>query len=59
MSGGPGEDGVEDDAAAIGQGVLVVAGCQAAPLLDDVDASLDDVAALVLERVVGDWSAAA
>src|SRR3954468_7559874 len=57
--GGPGEDGGRYDPAAVGQGVLVVAGGQGPPLLEDVEAAFDDVAAGVLERVVGHRPAAA
>jgi hypothetical protein len=55
----PGEDAGEDDGAAVGEGVLVVAGGDAAPLLEDVDTALDPGPALVLDGVVGDRSAAA
>ena len=40
---GPGEDGGQDDPAAVGQGVLVVAGGQGAPLLEHVEGAFDDV----------------
>ncbi len=43
----PGEDGGEDDAGAVGDGVLVVSGGQSAPLLVDVEGAFDDVAAFV------------
>src|SRR3954452_20050427 len=56
-SSGPGEDGGQDDAAAVGQGVLVVAGGQGAPLLEHVEAAFDDVPAGVLDRVVVDGAA--
>jgi hypothetical protein len=39
---------VEDGGGAVGQGQFVIAGGQASPLLDDVEAALDDVAALVV-----------
>jgi hypothetical protein len=43
----PEHDGGENDAPAVDRGVLVVAGRQAAPVLDPVEGSLDDVAILV------------
>jgi hypothetical protein len=49
----------QDDPAAVGQGVLVIAGGQSPPLLEDVEAAFDDVAAGVLERVVAHGPAAA
>src|SRR5690625_3860179 len=47
-------DRAEDDAAAVGQGELVVAGGQGAPLLEDVEGAFHDVAAFVGLGVVGD-----
>lgn len=50
--------GMEDDGRAVGQGELVVADGQAAPLLQGVEASFDDVAAFVGVLVVGDQPSA-
>src|SRR5690606_12245115 len=47
-------DRAEDAAAAVGQGELVVAGGQGAPLLEDVEGAFHDVAAFVGLGVVGD-----
>jgi hypothetical protein len=55
----PGEDCGEDDSASVGESELVVAGGQATPLLEGVEGSFDDVAALVGVGVEGGWSAAA
>ena len=55
----PGDDGVEDDRGAVGGGVLVVSGGEAAPLLEVAEAALDHVAVLVAGGVVADGSAAA
>jgi len=44
---------VEDDRGAVGDGEFVVAGGQAAPLFEQVDAAFDDVAAVVVARVEG------
>jgi hypothetical protein len=54
----PVDDGGEHDGAAVGDGVLVVAAGDAAPVLDAVEEALDDVAALVVLDVVADRSAA-
>lgn len=47
----PGQDGGEDDAAAVDDGVLVVLGGQGAPVLTGVEGALDDVAAAVGDLV--------
>jgi hypothetical protein len=51
------EGGCQDDAAAVGQGVLVVAGGDSAPLLEAVVAAFDGVAVLVDLGVEGRWPA--
>ena len=48
--GQPDGDGAEDGCGAVDDGEFVVAGGQAAPLLDGVEVSFDDVAALVVLR---------
>lgn len=55
----PGDDGVEDDGGAVDDREFVVPGRQASPLLQPTEAALDDVALFVVDRVVGDGSAAA
>ena len=44
----PEQDRGEDHAASVGMGVLVVAGGQAAPVLEPVEGAFDDVAVLVV-----------
>lgn len=52
-----GDDGCECHAAEVGQGVLVVAGGDSAPVLDRVEAAFDAVAVLVDVRVECWWPA--
>jgi len=52
-------DGVQDDGGAVGDGEFVVAGGQAAPLLDGVESALDHVAPLVIGGVEGRWAPSA
>ncbi|ANY06160.1 hypothetical protein AFB00_07445 [Pseudonocardia sp. HH130630-07] len=47
----PGDDCLQDGAAAEGQGELVVTGGQPAPLLDVAEPALDDVAVSVVDRI--------
>ena len=54
----PHDDGGEDETTSIDQSVLVVAGGQAAPVLEDVEGALDDVASLVVLGVEVDRPAA-
>jgi hypothetical protein len=44
----PEDDRGQDHAAAVDDGLLVVAGGQAAPVLESIDGALDDVAVLVV-----------
>ncbi|ANY05836.1 hypothetical protein AFB00_05445 [Pseudonocardia sp. HH130630-07] len=55
----PGDDCLQDGAAAEGQGELVVTGGQPAPLLDVAEPALDDVAVSVVDRIECGRSAAA
>ena len=55
----PEQGGGQDDAASVDQDVLVVAGGQAAPVLELVERSLDDVAVAVAAGVEVDRSATA
>src|SRR5215204_4142002 len=57
LSRQPHGDGAEDEGSSVDGGELVVAGGDAAPLLVVVERALDDVAALVGDRVEGRWSA--
>jgi hypothetical protein len=52
-------DRCEDDASAVDEGVFVVAGGEASPVLDVVEGAFDDVAVLVVGDVEGDGSPAA
>ena len=56
---GEDDDGGEEDTAEVGAGVLVVPGCDAAPLLEPAEAALDGVALAVALRVERGWSAPA
>ena len=53
----PGDGSGEDDGATVGDGVLVVAGGQTAPLLEQAEGAFDDVAPPIPVCVVGDRSA--
>ena len=57
--GCPDSDGAQDSGCAVDDGEFVVAGGQATPLLDDVEAAFDDVAALVVCGIECRRSAAA
>src|SRR5215210_6572312 len=57
LSRQPHGDGAQDDGSSVDGGELVVTGGDAPPLLVVVERALDDVAALVGDRVEGWWSA--
>jgi len=52
------DDGGQGDAAEVGQGVFVVAGGDAAPLIEPVEAAFDGVAVAVGLGVEGWWAPA-
>ena len=54
--GQPERDCSEDGGGAVDDGEFVVSSGRASPLLDDVEAAFDDVAALVVCGVEGWWA---
>ena len=56
---GPGDDGVEDGCGAVDGGEFVVAGGQAARLLEVTEAAFDDIAVAVVGGVEAGWPATA
>lgn len=55
---GPLDGGVEQDCGAVDGHVFVVAGGEAAPLLDAAESACDDIAVLLVDAVESDGSAA-
>lgn len=56
--GSVGDEAGEEDAAEVGGGVFVVAGCDVAPLLEPVESAFDGVALAIAVGIESRWPAA-